>query len=69
VLAGPYGTRLVAAQTPGNGSEPLRQLRRRAVCLLALDAIDLPATAAIMKRYESSGLQFADAALAHLAER
>ena len=37
--------------------------------LLTLDADDLPATAALMKRYESSGLQFADAALAHLAER
>jgi predicted nucleic acid-binding protein len=37
--------------------------------LFALDATDLPAIAAIMKRYESSGLQFADAALAHLAER
>jgi predicted nucleic acid-binding protein len=37
--------------------------------LLALDASDLPAIAAIMKRYESSGVQFADAALAHLADR
>jgi len=37
--------------------------------LLTLDANDLPAIAAVMKRYESSGLQFADAALAHLAER
>jgi predicted nucleic acid-binding protein len=37
--------------------------------LLTLDAGDLPAIAALMKRYESSGLQFADAALAHLAER
>jgi len=37
--------------------------------LLTLDATDLPAIAAMMKRYESSGLQFADAALAHLADR
>lgn len=37
--------------------------------LLALDANDLPAIAAWMKRYESSGLQLADATLAHLAER
>ena len=37
--------------------------------LLTLDAKDLPAVAAIMKRYEDAGLQFADAALAHLAER
>ena len=37
--------------------------------LLPLDADDLPAIAALMKRYESIGLQFADAALAHLADR
>jgi predicted nucleic acid-binding protein len=37
--------------------------------LLPLDADDLPAVAAIMRRYEDAGLQFADAALAHLAER
>ncbi len=37
--------------------------------LLPLDATDLPAIAALMKRYEDVGLQFADAALAHLAER
>ena len=37
--------------------------------LLTLDVDDLPAIAAMMKRYESSGLQFADATLAHLAER
>jgi predicted nucleic acid-binding protein len=37
--------------------------------LLPLDASDLPAIASLMKRYESVGLQFADAALAHLAER
>jgi len=37
--------------------------------LLALDAADLSAIAALVKRYESSGLQLADAALAHLAER
>jgi predicted nucleic acid-binding protein len=37
--------------------------------LLTLDATDLPAIAVVMKRYESTGLQFADAALAHLAER
>lgn len=37
--------------------------------LLALDATDLPAIAAVMKRYESAGVQFADATLAHLAER
>ena len=30
---------------------------------------DLPAIAAIMRRYEDAGIQFADAALAHLAER
>ena len=37
--------------------------------LLPLDADDLPAIAAIMRRYEDAGLQFADAALAYLAER
>lgn len=37
--------------------------------LLTLDADDLPALAGLMRRYESAGLQFADAALAHLAER
>jgi predicted nucleic acid-binding protein len=37
--------------------------------LLPLDADELPAIAAIMRRYEDAGLQFADAALAHLAER
>ena len=37
--------------------------------LLSLSADDLPAVAAMMKRYESAGLQLADAALAHLAER
>jgi uncharacterized protein len=37
--------------------------------LLALDASDLPAIAALMKRYASARVQFADASLAHLAER
>ena len=37
--------------------------------LISLDADDLPAIAAIMRRYEDVGLQFADAALVHLAER
>jgi predicted nucleic acid-binding protein len=37
--------------------------------LVPLNADDLPAVAAMMKRYESSGLQLADAALARLAER
>jgi uncharacterized protein len=37
--------------------------------LLSLTADDLPAVAATMRRYESAGLQLADAALAHLAER
>jgi predicted nucleic acid-binding protein len=37
--------------------------------LLPLNADDLPAIATLMKRYESVGLQLADAALAHLAER
>jgi predicted nucleic acid-binding protein len=37
--------------------------------LLTLNAADLPAIAALMKRYESSGLQLADASLGHLAER
>jgi predicted nucleic acid-binding protein len=37
--------------------------------LLSLDAGDVPAIAALMKRYASCGLQLADAALAHLAER
>jgi uncharacterized protein len=37
--------------------------------LLPLNAEDLPAIAALMKRHESSGLQLAAAALAHLAER
>lgn len=37
--------------------------------LLRLDADDLSAIAAIMRRYEDAGLQYADAALAFLAER
>jgi predicted nucleic acid-binding protein len=37
--------------------------------ILPLNADDLPAMAAVMRRYEDAGLQFADAALAHLAER
>ena len=37
--------------------------------ILPLNADDLPAIAAVMSRYEDAGLQFADAALAHLAER
>ena len=36
---------------------------------LSLDAGDLPAIAGVMRRYDNIGLQFADAALAHLAER
>ncbi len=38
-------------------------------CLLSLDAEDLPAIAALLRRYEDARLQLADAALAHLAER
>jgi uncharacterized protein len=37
--------------------------------LRSLGAADLPAIAAVMKRYASAGLQLADATLAHLAER
>ena len=37
--------------------------------LLPLNADALPAVAGLMKRYESAGLQLADAALAYLAER
>jgi predicted nucleic acid-binding protein len=37
--------------------------------LLPLDGDDLPAIAALMRRYESAAIQLADAALAHLAER
>jgi len=37
--------------------------------LLPLNADALPAVAALMKRYESCGLQLADAVLAYLAER
>jgi predicted nucleic acid-binding protein len=36
---------------------------------LTLNASDLRAVAALMKRYEDAGIQFTDAALAHLAER
>ena len=36
---------------------------------LSLTGDDLPGIAAVMKRYESTGLQLADAALAHLTER
>jgi uncharacterized protein len=39
------------------------------LALLPLDANDLPAVVALMQRYENAGLQFADAAVAHLAER
>jgi len=37
--------------------------------LLSLDDTDLAAIAAVMRRYESAGLQLADAAIAHLADR
>ena len=37
--------------------------------LLPLDSSSLKEIAAIMRRYEDSGIQLADAALAHLAER
>jgi predicted nucleic acid-binding protein len=37
--------------------------------LLTLSAGDIPPVSSIMQRYESAGLQLADAALAHLAER
>jgi predicted nucleic acid-binding protein len=37
--------------------------------LLPLESASLGEIAAIMRRYEDSGLQFADAALAHLADR
>ena len=37
--------------------------------LLPLEGDSLAAIAAIMRRYEDAGIQFADAALAHLAER
>jgi predicted nucleic acid-binding protein len=37
--------------------------------LLPLDSDSLTAIATIMRRYEDAGIQFADAALAHLAER
>jgi uncharacterized protein len=37
--------------------------------LLSLTTDDLPPIAAMMKRYESTGLRLADAILAHLAER
>jgi predicted nucleic acid-binding protein len=36
---------------------------------MTLDAEDLPAVAAVMRRYQDAGLQLADAALVHLAER
>ena len=37
--------------------------------LLSLTIDDMTASAALMKRYQSAGLQLADAALTHLAER
>lgn len=37
--------------------------------VLALDGDSLAEIAAIVRRYEDSGVQFADAALAHLADR
>lgn len=37
--------------------------------LVPLDADDLPAIADVMRRYQDLGLQLADAALVHLAER
>ena len=37
--------------------------------LLTLNADDIPLVSSIMQRYESAGLQLADAALTHLAER
>jgi len=39
------------------------------LALLPLDADDVPAIAVLMKQYDSTGLQLADAALIHLAER
>ncbi len=37
--------------------------------LLPLDAGDMPAIGMVMKRYQSAGVQLADAALVHLAEQ
>jgi predicted nucleic acid-binding protein len=37
--------------------------------LLGLGAGDLPGIGALMRKYESANIQFADAAIAHLAER
>jgi uncharacterized protein len=47
----------------------LRSFEGGLLALLTLDADDLLPISAMMKRYEDTGLQFADAALAHLAER
>ena len=55
-----------AARHPG---QDVRGFYRWVLRLLSLTVDDLPAIAAMMKRYESAGLQLADAALAHLAER
>jgi predicted nucleic acid-binding protein len=53
---------------PGTLQELLGSFDAGLFALLPLDGDDLPAIAALMKRYESAAIQLADAALAHLAE-
>lgn len=47
----------------------LASFRRRPFELVPLDETDLPAIAAILAKYASLGIQLADAALLHLANR
>jgi uncharacterized protein len=56
-------------QRPHSLYQLLDNLNGVFLALLPLDAGDLPAIAGLMRRYDNVGLQFADAALAHLAER
>src|SRR4051794_23655970 len=59
----------VGGPKPGKIGASVPYWDRLLFALLPLGDDDLPAIAAVMKRYESSAIQLADAALAHLAER
>jgi len=70
LLAGPHRSGLGLLRTrPDTLTKMFEGFRGGFFALLPLNADALPAVAALMKRYESAGLQLADAALAYLAER
>ena len=69
LLAGHHGSRLASTWAARRPRKMFDGFQGGLFALLPLNADDLPAVAAVMKRYESAGLQLADAAIAHLAER